>query len=253
MDPVRLSVFHELFAALAEEMGEVLRCTAPSVNIRERCDFSCALFDTNGALISQAAHIPVHLGSAALSVAAVRDRFPELEPGDAVLLNDPYAGGTHLPDLTLVSPVFPEDGAGSQGPWYLVNRAHHSDVGGSRPGSMAPASDLPAEGLRIPPVKLLRRGEWVRDVLELVLANTRTPALREGDLRSQVEANRLGARRVRELWERYGRGLCQEASEALFAYSARLISVHLAKLERGSYRARELLEGDGVVEHELPL
>ena len=250
MDPIRLSIFHELFTALAEEMGEVLRGTAPSVNIRERRDYSCALFDPDGRLVSQAAHIPVHLGSAGLSVEAVR-RHP-LAAGDAWLLNDPYAGGTHLPDLTLVSPVWLDDTQEGR-PWFLVNRAHHSDIGGSQPGSMAPSADLPAEGLRIPPLPLLRGGEWQDGLLQMILANTRTPELRLGDLRAQVESNRLGERRLRELWAEQGHAACREAHEALLDYSARLLATSLQRLGSGKHRAQAILEGDGVEEGDLVL
>ncbi len=251
MDPIRLSVFHELFTALAEEMGEVLHGTAPSVNIRERRDYSCALFDERGRLVSQAAHIPVHLGSAGLSVDAVRRHA--LEDGDAWLLNDPYAGGTHLPDLTLVTPVYLPGKALEGLPWFLVNRAHHSDIGGSQPGSMAPAADLPAEGLRIPPLPLIRRGEWQESLLQMILANTRTPDLRLGDLRAQVEANRLGERRLRELWSEQGAASCREAVDALLDYSARLLASSLQSLRAGRHRAVAMLEGDGVEDGDLNL
>ena len=249
LDAVRLAVFHELFAALAEEMGESLRETAPSVNIRERRDYSCAVFDAEGELVAQAAHIPVHLGSAGLSVAAVRERYGVLDDGDAVLLNDPYRGGTHLPDLTLVTALSMQGRA----PWYVVSRAHHSDVGGSQPGSMAPAADLPAEGLRIPPVRLLEQGKRVGEIFDLVLANTRTPRLREGDLRAQVESNRIGAARLRDLWERYGLETCAHAGRALRAYSSRLLATSIAKLAVGRYEAHDVLEGDGEVDDELDL
>jgi N-methylhydantoinase B len=247
-DPVRLRVFHELFAALCEECGELLRGTAPSVNIRERLDFSCALFDPDAALVAQAAHIPVHLGSAGLSARVVRETFADLAPGDAVLLNDPYAGGTHLPDLTLVTPVFPERarGRGDSRPWFVVNRAHHSDVGGSEPGSMAPARDVLGEGLRIPPTRLVRAGQLDEGVLALLLANTRSPGERRGDLLAQVEANAYGARRLRELWERYGVADVQGAAEELANYSERIVRAALAELEPGCYRAEERIEGDGV-------
>ncbi|MAE75796.1 MAG: 5-oxoprolinase [Planctomycetes bacterium] len=247
MDPVRLTVFHELFGSVAEEMGAVLCGTAPSVNIRERRDYSCAVFDADARLVSQAAHIPVHLGSAALSVAAVRRRFADLEPGDAVLLNDPYEGGTHLPDLTLVTPVFTDAGA----PWFVASRAHHADVGGSRPGSMSPEADLPAEGLRIPPVRLLRGDEWVDDVRQMVLANTRTPVERAGDLQAQVQANRLGVRRLVGLNDRFGHAVCVEATQALYAYAARRMALHLRALALGRYEVADVLEGDGLAAGEL--
>ena len=168
---------------------------------------------------------------------------------DAVLLNDPYQGGTHLPDLTLVTAVR----EGNAAPWFVVSRAHHSDVGGSQPGSMAPAADLPAEGLRIPPVRVVKDGERVPEVFDLVLANTRTPRLREGDLRAQFESNRLGATRLCELWKRYGRASCGRAGEALRDYSARLLATSIARLRPGKYHVRDVLEGDGEVDDSLVL
>ena len=158
-DPVRLEVFHQLLAALCEEAVALLLRSAASANIRERRDFSVALFDAAGRLISQAAHIPVHLGSAADSVAAAR-RELRLEPGDVAILNDPYRGGTHLPDVTLVRPVFLRGDAAPR--FYLVDRAHHADIGGAVPGSMAAASDLHAEGLVLPSAFVARiaSGTW---------------------------------------------------------------------------------------------
>jgi N-methylhydantoinase B len=195
VDPIELEVFHQLFAAIAEEMGACLARAAVSPNIKERLDLSCALFSGAGELLGQAAHIPVHLGSAAESVRAAAAAF-ELEPGDAVLLNDPYAGGTHLPDLTLVTPVF----AGGERPrLFVANRAHHADIGGAQPGSIGIASDLFGEGLVIPPVRLLRRGVIDGSVESLILANVRTPSERRADLQAQVAANELGVRRLEEL------------------------------------------------------
>ncbi len=248
-DPVRLTVFEELFAGLAEDMGEVLRLTAPSVNIRERRDFSCAVFDAGGGLVGQAAHIPVHLGSASLSVRAVRERFPDLRDGEVVLLNDPHAGGTHLPDLTLVTAVEVSPGVR----WSVVNRAHHADVGGSRPGSMGTAGDLCAEGLRIPPVLLHGPGGWSEDVLALVLANTRTPAQRFGDLRAQVEANRYGAERLKFLFASQGAGACIEAVAALREKAERALLGFTRSLRHGRHRSHGILEGDGILEEDLEL
>jgi len=210
---VNLEVFHHLFAAAAEEMGVSLMRSAFSPNIKERRDFSCALFDGEGRMIAQAAHLPVHLGSAPLSVAAARAAV-EMEPGDAVLLNDPFTGGTHLPDLTLVSPVFLK---GSKRPdFYCANRAHHADVGGQHPGSMAPALDVHAEGLRIPPVRLVRGGELVEETAELLLANMRVPEERRGDLLAQWAANRVGAERLEEMAREHGvRVMSRRAAELL--------------------------------------
>ena len=166
MDRVRLDVFHHLFAAIAEEMGATLMRSSFSPNIRERRDFSCALFDGQGRMIGQASHLPIHLGSTPMSVEAAIERV-DMQPGDAVILNDPYAGGTHLPDITLVSPIFLS--RSKRPAFYCANRAHHADVGGAEPGSMAPARDVHGEGIRIPPLRLVRGGRVERDVLALIL------------------------------------------------------------------------------------
>jgi N-methylhydantoinase B len=188
-DPVLLRIWQNLLDSVAEEMGSALERTGFSPNIKERRDFSCAIFDSGGAMVAQAAHIPVHLGAMPLSVEAAlaAHRFA---PGDAVLLNDPWRGGTHLPDLTLVSAFF-EEGR-SEPTFYLASRAHHADVGGAARGSMAIASEIHAEGLVIPPVLWLRGGEVVRETHELFLANVRQPAEREGDLAAQRNSLRVG-------------------------------------------------------------
>lgn len=202
-DGLRAQVFHHLYAAACEEMGAALLRSSFSANIKERRDFSCALFDAAGRMVSQAAHLPVHLGSAPLSVQAAMERGP-LGRGDAVLLNDPYAGGTHLPDLTLVTPVFL---TGADVPeLYVASRAHHADVGGPHPGSMGPAVEIHGEGLRLPPVLLVRGGELDRDLVAVLRANMRVPDEREGDLMAQWSANLVGERRLAELAGEYGAG-----------------------------------------------
>src|SRR5215470_14400580 len=180
--PVDFEVFKNLFVSIAEEMGVTLCRTGFSPNIKERLDYSCAVYDVNGETIAQGDHMPVHLGAMPLSVQAAIQSV-RMEPGDMVALNDPFHGGTHLPDITLVSGVFL--GGGSRPTFYVANRAHHSDVGGMSPGSMPVAREIYQEGLIIPPVRLVRRGELVSDVLALVLANVRTPGEREGDLTAQ--------------------------------------------------------------------
>src|SRR5437867_354231 len=188
LDGIALALYQALFAACAEEMGVTLMRTAHSPNIKERLDHSCAVFDARGRLVAQAAHIPVHLGSLPRAVAAALAAGP-LAPGDVVLLNDPYAGGTHLPDLTLVSPVFLPGSRrrGRPAPDFLVaSRAHHADIGGAAPGSMPLAREVYEEGLRLPPVFLARGGHVQRDVLALVLANVRTPDERRADLAAQL-------------------------------------------------------------------
>ncbi|HVM71130.1 MAG TPA: hydantoinase B/oxoprolinase family protein, partial [Anaerolineales bacterium] len=189
-DPIKLEIFKHLFAAVAEEMGTVLRKSSYSPNIKERRDFSCALFDASGQLVAQAAHIPVHLGAMPLSVAAAVAHFgDDLNPGDLIVLNDPFRGGTHLPDITMVSPIFlpvhSRRGKAGQLLGFAASRAHHADVGGMTPGSMPVAREIYQEGLIIPPVKLVRAGEMDDDLLALILANVRTPQERRGDLQAQ--------------------------------------------------------------------
>src|SRR5512146_939358 len=189
MTGIRLEVFKNLLAAIPEEMGVVLRKSSYSPNIKERRDFSCALFDAQSRMVSQAAHIPVHLGSMPLSVAAATESFSgDLHLGDMVLLNDPFRGGTHLPDITLVTPIFDSGSLVA----FVASRAHHADVGGMAAGSMPVASEIFQEGLIIPPVKLFAKGELNKGVLDLLLANVRTPEERQGDLWAQVAVNRRG-------------------------------------------------------------
>src|SRR5574337_1607194 len=200
-DPVELEIFKSLFHSIAEEMGAALRRTAFSPNIKERRDYSCAVFDGEGEVVSMGDHMPVHLGSMPMSVRAAIDAFP-LAPGDVAMLNDPFCGGTHLPDITLVAPVFL--GKGKKPDFYVASRAHHADVGGAYAGSMGPCREIYQEGVRIPPVKLARGGKTDADVLGLLLANVRTPREREGDLSAQLAACHTGAARLREVCARYG-------------------------------------------------
>jgi N-methylhydantoinase B len=250
MDPVTLEVTRNALAGVAEEAGAALRRTAYSPNIKERMDCSAALFDPVGELVAQAEHIPVHLGSMPASVAAALGRFPELEPGDQVLLSDPFAGGTHLPDWTLVAPV--HRGEALLG--YAANRAHHADVGGSAPGSMpAGATEIFQEGLRIPPVRLWRGGEESSDMVALLLANSRTPDERLGDLRAQAGANRLAARRLLELAGRLGDALLLEAMEATKEHAERAVRAAISGIPSGKYEFEDFLEGDGVTDGDIPI
>jgi N-methylhydantoinase B len=238
-DALRLEVFQHLFAAVAEEMGAALCRSAFSVNIKERRDFSCALFDGRGRMISQAAHIPIHLGSVPLCVAAVLEEC-ELGSGDAIVLNDPFRGGTHLPDVTLVSPVFVRGGAR---PDFLVaNRAHHADVGGAVPGSMAPAADVHGEGLRIPPVALVRAGAVRTDVLALLLANMRVARERRGDLMAQWAANRLGAERMGQLAAEHGARELALRARDLSAWTRARVAREIARFPARAVRFEDVLE-----------
>ena len=248
LDPVTLSVLASALAGIAEEMGAVLIRGAYSSNVKERRDCSTALFDREGRMVAQAEHIPVHLGAMPEAVAAVIEREPD--PGDVFIVNDPYSGGTHLPDITLVSPISHADEIVG----FAVTRAHHSDVGGMRPGSMPSDSrDLYQEGLVIPPLRLVRAGEYVRDVLDLILANVRTPEVRRGDLRAQIAANQLGERRLRELIERRGRDTVGAAFEEVLAYAERRTREAITELPDGEYEAEDQLEGDGVSDEDVPI
>jgi N-methylhydantoinase B/oxoprolinase/acetone carboxylase alpha subunit len=241
--PVELELFRHLLISIPEEMGVVLRKTAFSAKIKERRDYSCAVYDKAGETVAMGDHMPVHLGAMPLSVHAARQAFP-IEPGDVAILNDPFQGGTHLPDITAVSAVY-LDGV-SEPAFYLANRAHHADVGGMSPGSMPLAKEIYQEGLRIPPILLVRRGEIDRELLRLILANVRTPVEREGDLLAQLMAIRRGEQRIRELCERQGLARVQRNMRALQDYSERMMRAAIARLPRGVYRFSDFLDSDGV-------
>ena len=242
VDAVRLEVVRHLLAACAEEMGTVLRRTAFSPNIKERRDFSCAVFDADGRMAAQAAHIPVHLGSMPLSVRACVEAL-DLEPGDVAVLNDPFRGGTHLPDVTMVAPAH----AGGDGRrlGYVAARAHHADVGGTAPGSMALAREIHEEGLVIPPVKLVEAGRPVEAVHELIMANVRTPGERAGDLRAQRAAVQRGAERLRRLADRETPDGLARSMAALHRRAARSVRRMLEGLPDGAWRFRDAIEDDG--------
>lgn len=241
-DAIELALVRGLFSACAEEMGASLMRSAHSPNITERLDHSCAVFDARARLVAQAAHIPVHLGSMPRAVEAALAVGP-LRPGDVVLLNDPFEGGTHLPDLTLVSPVFLP---GRRTPSFLVaSRAHHADVGGSAPGSLPIASEVYEEGLRIPPVFVRRAGRDVPDVLRLLLANVRTPHERRADLAAQLGAQVTGERRLRELAVRRGARSLEDAATALLDATERHARAAIARLPRGRFTFADVLDDDG--------
>jgi N-methylhydantoinase B len=245
IDPARVEVFKHLFASVAEEMGGVLRRTAYSPNIKERRDYSCALFDERAALIAQAAHIPVHLGAMPLSVASCVESL-HLRRGDVAILNDPYRGGTHLPDITLVTPIFGDDGAQLLG--FSASRAHHADVGGSAPGSMTLARELYQEGIVIPPVKLVNEGKLDSGIWDLILANVRTPEERAGDLRAQIAANAKGSERMLELERRYGPVEVRTQMRNLLAYSELMMRNLIRELPDGEYRFEDRMDDDGVTD-----
>jgi N-methylhydantoinase B len=243
VDPVELAIYRSAIHSVAEEMGAALRRTALSPNIKERRDYSCAVFDGEARVIAMGDHMPVHLGSMPMSVeaavAAVR-----FGPGDIVVLNDPYAGGTHLPDITMVLPIFL---SGAVKPsFYVSTRAHHADVGGTFPGSMGPAREIFQEGVRIPPVRIVRGGAVDREMLDLILLNVRTPQEREGDLAAQIGACRVGERRILELVEKYGEARLRVLTDELLAYSERLVRAELREMPAGEFAAEDFLDDDGV-------
>ncbi len=270
VDPVKLEIFKSLYSSVAEEMGVSLRRSAFSPNIKERRDYSCAVFNQDGVLIAQGDHMPVHLGSMPMSVRAALETV-ELGPGDIVVLNDPYAGGTHLPDVTMVAAVFGEGAtrATSRGAeeqrgrdttrrsplhlrasaalplFYVANRAHHADIGGATPGSMGRADEIYQEGLRIPPVRLMIGGRVNDDVMHLISANVRIPEEREGDLTAQLGAIATGQQRLLEIVERYGFKEADEYATHLINYTAEMMRRVIRDLPDGVYEAEDFLDDDG--------
>ena len=303
-----------MLTSVAEEMGVTLQRTAFSPNIKERLDFSCAVFDNTGKMVAQAAHIPVHLGSMPLSVLAAIDAM-EMMPGDMIALNDPYRGGTHLPDITLVAPVFSDADIveeaskkvrslkrsgpvitrmDSDGPlmketiqkpvvrnemedgyternvepetqltepqgkikrpvFFVANRAHHADVGGMTPGSMPIATSVIQEGIRIPPIKLIRGGELDTDLWEFILANVRTPGERRGDMEAQLAANRVGERRLREMVDKYGAPEITQYMQELCAYASRMVRARLREIPNGRYTYTDALDNDGITDEPIEI
>ncbi len=278
-DPVTLEIYRALYTSVAEEMGVSLRRTAFSPNIKERRDYSCAVFDHGGRVVAQGDHMPVHLGSMPMAVAAAL-RETETGPGDVVALNDPFAGGTHLPDVTLVMPVVSSPSSVVRGRstaahsgravvggtknngrrttdngllFYVANRAHHADIGGASPGSMGMAVDVYGEGLRIPPVKIVEGGRVCRDVMRLLLANVRGADERRADFEAQIGSLRTGASRLLEIVTRSGAREATEYAARLIDYSARMMRAAIRALPDGSYEAEDALDGDGVTDEPVSL
>jgi N-methylhydantoinase B len=251
LDPVEVEVFRHHFTALTEEMGAALKRAAFSPNIKERQDYSCALFCPEGTPVAQGDHMPVHLGAMPMSVSAALAALAPLGEGDVAILNDPYEGGTHLPDITVVTPVYFREEAALLG--YVAARAHHSDVGGMSPGSMPLSREIYQEGIRIPPVLLERGGVRVPEVWRILLANVRTPDEREGDLDAQLGALHTGARRLRDMAERRGGDQVLGAMEALIEYGDRLLREGIRRIPDGRWTAEDWIEDDGMGNGPIPI
>ena len=270
-DPTTLEIYRALYTSVAEEMGIALRRTSFSPNIKERRDYSCAVFDSTGRVIAQGDHMPVHLGSMPMAVAAAL-RDVEIGPGDVVALNDPFAGGTHLPDVTLVMGVFEEKTADrrrkTEGKrslangrrssvvrplFYVANRAHHADIGGATPGSMGLAIDIYGEGVRIPPIRIVRDGEMCNDVMKLILANVRSNQERRADFEAQIGSLKIGAMRLLEIVERRGRKEARDYASHLISYSARVMRHVIEMIPDGNYEAEDALDDDGINAYEVPI
>jgi len=250
-DAVTLEVYRHLFTALAEEMGASLRRASFSPNIKERRDYSCALFDPRGVAVALGDHMPVHLGAMPMSVEAALEKVGVLEPGDVAILNDPFRGGTHLPDITVISAVYSQEALLPLG--FVASRAHHSDVGGMSPGSMPLAQEIYQEGLRIPPVLLFHRGVRNEDLWETLLANVRTPVERAGDLDAQLAALHTGETRLLEMVERKGAQEVLSAMQGLITYADRLVEAGISEIPDGCYESEDFMEDDGFGSGPVPI
>jgi N-methylhydantoinase B len=268
-DPITLEIYRALYTSVAEEMGVTLRRTSFSPNIKERRDYSCAVFDSSGRVIAQGDHMPVHLGSMPMAVAAALSDV-SIGPGDVVAVNDPFAGGTHLPDVTLVMGVFAKQEPGvrsresgknknrlpapnSRPLFYVANRAHHADIGGATPGSMGLATDVYGEGVRIPPIKILRGGEVVRDVMKLILTNVRSSHERQADFEAQIGSLKTGEMRLLEIVERRGEKEARAYAAHLISYSSRMMRRAISQIPDGVYEAEDALDDDGITDQEVPI
>ncbi|NOR77721.1 MAG: hydantoinase B/oxoprolinase family protein [Methanophagales archaeon] len=250
MNPITLEILKNTFTAIPEEMGAALKRTAYSPNIKERMDASCAIFDAGGRMLAQAEHIPVHLGAMPLTVEFALRQFDDLQEGDQIVVNDPYHGGSHLPDITVIKPIFYD----TELVGYAVNRAHHADVGGMTPGSMpGNSTEIFQEGLIIPPCKLLTRGKENADIFEIIKANTRTPVERAGDIRAQIAANNLGAMRMTEHIKKYGVTAYTEFAASIIAYSEKRMRDAITKIPDGTYTAEDFMDDDGVTDQPVKI
>ncbi|MCK4836766.1 MAG: hydantoinase B/oxoprolinase family protein [Candidatus Aminicenantes bacterium] len=240
MDRIQITIFKNIFQSISDEMGKILQYSAFSPNIKERRDFSCALFNSSGESFAFGTHIPVHLGAMPLSVQMTLSHI-EFEPGDMVILNDPYRGGTHLPDITLIAPVF----FNRKIAFFVANRAHHSDVGGMKAGSMPLASEIFQEGIIIPPLKLVKKNKLDREILSFILSNVRSPLERRGDLLAQIASSKRGIIRIKDTIKKYGFKKIEEYSGYLIDYTERIFKSFINDMPDGQYSFHDYLDDDG--------
>ena len=253
LNVIEVEVFNKLFSSIAEEMGIILARSSFSANIKERRDFSCAIFDTKGEMVAQAAHIPVHLGAMPMTLACVLLEM-ELHPGDVIITNDPYKGGSHLPDITLIEPVFSPDPDGPEKPlFYVVNRAHHADVGGKNPGSMGLATCLTDEGFLISPTRLYDKGGYNKKFVESFLKSVRNPEERIGDLRAQTASLARGKTRLHDLLIKYSSGYLFAVIDQLKKYAEKLMQNAISALPDGTYSYTDCLDDDGITNKSIPI
>jgi len=240
MDTIQITIFKNIFQSICDEMGKILQYSAFSANIKERKDFSCALFNPTGESFAFGTHIPVHLGAMPLSVQVTLKEI-KFNEGDMVILNDPYRGGTHLPDITLIAPVFFKNKLS----FFVANRAHHSDVGGMKAGSMPLSEEIFQEGLIIPPLKLIKRNEIDEEILSIILANVRSPMERRGDLLSQIAANKRGINRIEDNIKKYGYKHIADNAKFLINYSEKIFKSFIKEIPDGEYTYEDVMDDDG--------
>ncbi len=241
MNVIELSIFTSRISAICDEMGVVLQKAAFSPNIRDRLDYSCAIFDARGELCAQAAHIPVHLGSMAYAMGGIVENF-DWQEGDMVIVNDPYLGGTHLPDITIIAPVFMEGNLQA----FIANRAHHADIGAHTPGSMPISSSLGEEGMVIPPTRLVKKGKVEEHRLTAIVSQTRSELQGRGDFAAQISANHAGLQRLKSLISEQGCLAFHSALVALNDYAERLARAALADIPSGEYHFADFMDDDGL-------
>ncbi|HLE25860.1 MAG TPA: hydantoinase B/oxoprolinase family protein, partial [Thermodesulfobacteriota bacterium] len=248
LSPFELEIFQNVLSSIAEEMGMVLVRAGFSPNIKERRDLSCAIFQANGEMIAQAAHIPVHLGSMSFAVKEVLEE-PYIKEGDIFILNDPFKGGTHLPDVTCIAPVFVD----GKVEFFAASRAHHADMGGITPGSMPLSTSIHEEGIVIPPSKLYTKGRLNKSLFQKILSATRDPEEREGDFKAQMGSLELGEKRLKAVMQKYSLEKIKKAGFELLNYSERMMREVIRQIPDGVYKFEDYLDGDGAGTRKIPI